>query len=180
MKTIYILLTRSRTCVSRLIGLATADPYTHVSISFEKNLQPMYSCSRRFVHFPLPAGLRVEPLHQGFYKKYNDIPCALYQLGVDDEVYELAKKEVEGMMRERYDFSILGLLLCRLHIPYHRRHHLFCSQFVGDVLSKSNALELPKDTSLMKPIDYTKLPDLNCCFQGSLNELVRIQCPIAG
>jgi inositol transport system substrate-binding protein len=68
MKSIYILLTKSDTYVSKIIGLVTDDHYTHASISFEENLQPMYSFSRKFVHSPLPAGLRVEPLQQGFYK----------------------------------------------------------------------------------------------------------------
>lgn len=177
MKSIYILLTRSDTYVSKIIGLTTADRYTHVSISFEKNLQPLYSFSRKYVNIPLPAGLRVEPLNQGFYKKYDYIPCALYELEVSDDVYEMARQEVEQMMETGgYYFSVLGLILCRLHIPLHRRRHLFCSQFVSDVLSHSNALKLPKDTSLMRPNDYTEIPDLDCMFQGKLEDLIESWC----
>lgn len=185
MKSIYILLTKSDTYVSKIIGLVTDDHYTHASISFEENLQPMYSFSRKFVHSPLPAGLRVEPLQQGFYKKYKYIPCALYELKVSDEVYNLAKKEVERMLNDthKYYFSVIGLFLCRLHIPLHRKRHLFCSQFVGEILHRSNALELPKDTSLMRPNDYTKISDLICLYQGRLEELVELlleqQCQIA-
>ena len=79
MKKIYILLTKSDTWVSHLIKLVTNDTYTHASISFEPDLQPMYSFSRKFVNLPLPAGLRMEPLDRGFYKKYSYIPCALYE-----------------------------------------------------------------------------------------------------
>ena len=69
MRKIYILLTKSDTWVSHLIKLVTNDTYTHASISFEPDLQPMYSFSRKFVNLPLPTGLRVEPLNKGFYKK---------------------------------------------------------------------------------------------------------------
>ena len=62
MRKIYIFLTKSDTWVSHLISLVTNDTYTHASISFEPNLQPMYSFSRKFVSLPLPAGLRAEPL----------------------------------------------------------------------------------------------------------------------
>ena len=47
MKSIYILLTRSTTILSRLVYLITRDKYTHVSISFEKDLQPLYSSGRK-------------------------------------------------------------------------------------------------------------------------------------
>lgn len=174
MRKIYILLTRSDTWVSRLIGLATNDTYTHASISFEPDLQPMYSFSRRFVHLPLPAGLRVEPLDQGFYKKYDYIPCALYELQVTDRVYYAAKAEVERMMQDagHCPFNLVGLLLCRMRIPFHRENQYFCSEFVSEVLARSHALAMPKVPSLMRPNDYTHLSQLTCRFEGRLNQLL--------
>lgn len=173
MRKIYILLTRSDTWVSRLIGLATNDTYTHASISFEPDLQPMYSFSRRFVHLPLPAGLRAEPLDSGFYKKYDSIPCALYELSVTDKVYDAAKNEVERMMQNagRCPFNLAGLILCRMQIPFHRENQYFCSEFVSEVLTRSHALVTPKAPSLMRPNDYTHLHQLVCRFEGRLNEL---------
>lgn len=174
MKTIYILLTKSDTCVSKLINLLTHDRYTHASISFEEDLQPLYSFSRKFVYSPLPAGLRSEPLTRGFYKKYDYIPCALYELRVSDEVYRLAKWEVERMMVQapKYRFSVMGLLLCKLNIPFHRENCYFCSEFVSEVLMRSKAISLPKHSSLMRPNDYTQIPDLSCRFEGRLNALL--------
>ncbi len=173
MKSIYILLTRSRTSVSRLIYLATADPYTHSAISFDEDLNTLYSFSRKYIRLPLPAGLHEESLDTGFFKKYDDIPCALYELKVPDDVYYSAKSDVEKMMEESdvYRYNIIGLILCKLNIPYHRKRHYFCSQFVSEILEKNNALELPKDTALMKPVDYTLLPELECRFVGNIRML---------
>ena len=42
-----------------------------------------------------------------------------------------------------------------------------------EVLEMSNALELPKHPSLMRPADYTKIEELNCLFDGKLHELKR-------
>ena len=174
MKKIYILLTKSDTWVSRLIKLVTNDTYTHASISFAEDLQPMYSFSRKFVHLPLPAGLRVEPLDTGFYKKYHDIPCALYELDVADSVYDAARAEVERMMQDaaHCPFNLIGLLLCRLQIPFHRENQYFCSEFVSEVLARSHALAMPKAPSLMRPNDYAHLHPLVCRFEGRLNELL--------
>ena len=174
MKSIYILLTRSNTLVSRMVKLATSDMYTHVSISFEENLTPLYSFARHYVYTPLPAGLRPEYLNRGFFKRYPYIPCALYELIVEDKVYEVAKNAVDAMLLDakKYKFNLFGLLMCRLGIPYHRKRHYFCSEFVSKILSESNALVLPKEPSLMRPNDYTKLPELSCLFEGRVGGLV--------
>ena len=175
MKSIFILLTKSDTNVSKLIKLITSDTYTHVSISFHEDLQPLYSFSRKYVHSPLPAGLRTEPLDKGFYKKYDYIPCALYELKVEDDVYDAAKSEVEQMMKEAstYRFNVLGLILFKLNIPLYRNRQYFCSEFVSEILSKCCALELPKDTSLIRPNDYTKFDEMLCRFEGRLNQLIQ-------
>lgn len=174
-RSIYILLTKSDTCISKIINLTTADRYTHASISFEENLQPMYSFARKYVHFPLPAGLRNEPLDEGFFKRYSYIPCALYELKVTEDAYIRAKRRVERMMKKqkKYRFSVLGLILCRLSIPFHRKHFYFCSEFVGAVLEDSNALSLPKAPSLMRPNDYSKFDNMSCKFEGRLNTLLK-------
>ena len=70
MKSIFILLTKSDTYVSRIIRLVTADTYTHASISFDESLQPLYSFSRKYVNKPLPAGLQTESLTTGFFEKF--------------------------------------------------------------------------------------------------------------
>lgn len=173
MKSIFILLTHSNTCISKAIKLATNDTYTHVSISFHSTLQPLYSFARKYSATPLPAGLRTESFTTGFYKKNNGIPCALYELKVEDSIYEAAKDAVETMMKNSciYHYNIMGLILCRLNIPFHRDHHYFCSEFVSAILKEHHAMKLPKEPSLMRPNDYTNMPLLSCLFEGTLNNL---------
>lgn len=189
MKAIYILLTKSDTILSRLVHLVTADAYTHVSISFDDGLQTLYSSSRKNGYTLFPAGPCTEQLNEGYYRRHARIPCMLYELPVSDESYMRAKDEVRKIMcREQdYHFNILGLILCQLNIPYHRKHHFFCSQFVSEILSRSHALKIPKDTTLMKPSDYMEMPELNCLYQGRVGELAMLQgiyypcpCPAVG
>lgn len=180
MKTIYILLTKSNTILSRLVHLVTTDTYTHVSISFEESLQPLYSSSRKNGCTMFPAGPCTEELQCGYYRKHAEIPCKLYKLQVSDEIYMLARQEAQKIINHarEYHFNIIGLLLCQLNIPYHRKHHFFCSQFVSEVLKNSRALKLPKDTSLIKPSDYTRIPELVCLYQGRLCDLAAAQAGV--
>lgn len=47
MKTIYILLTRSGTLLSKLVYAATGASYTHASMSFDAELSCLYSSTRK-------------------------------------------------------------------------------------------------------------------------------------
>lgn len=172
MKTIYILLTRPQTFVSNLVHLVTADPYTHVSISFDEDLQPLYSSARKNGRTMFPAGPCRELFSRGLYKTYPQTPCAVYTLRVSDEVYEKAREEVQKIISraDSYKFNTFGMFTCYMNIPYHPKHRYFCSQFVSDVLSRSKALKIPKDSSLMRPMDYSKFPQLSCIYRGCIGE----------
>ena len=43
------------------------------------------------------------------------------------------------------------------------------------MLEKSGALELPKDSTLMHPNDYTQLGQLRCVYEGQLSGLPQRQ-----
>lgn len=174
MKAIYIFLTRTSTVLSKLVHFITNDTYTHMSIAFDEDLKTLYTSSRKNGRTLFPAGPCTENLESDYFKKHAKIPCAVYELPVSNETYEKAKREVTGIMNkaDAYHFNILGLFLCQLHIPYHRKNYFFCSQFVSEILERSNALTLPKDTSLMKPNDFMYIPELFCRFQGNISDLV--------
>ena len=154
MKTIYILLTRSGTLLSKLVYAATGSSYTHASMAFDAELNCLYSSTRKNGYTMFPAGPSKEYLNKGVFRLRDDAPCALYALEVSDEAYFRALHRAEEFMRhsEEYSFNTLGLILCGLHIRWQRRHHYFCSQ-------------------LMHPNDYALLPQLKCLYKGRLADL---------
>ena len=177
MKTIYILLTRSGTLLSKLVYAVTGASYTHASMAFDEELDCLYSSTRKNGYTMFPAGPSKEYLNKGVFRLRGDAPCALYALEVTDEAYVRARRRAEHMMArgELYRFNTLGLILCALHIRWQRRRHYFCSQFVSEVLQKSGALDLPKPSTLMHPSDYAELPQLRCLYRGTLADLPQRQ-----
>ena len=177
MKTIYILLTRSGTLLSKLVYAVTGASYTHASMAFDEELNCLYSSTRKNGYTMFPAGPSKEFLNKGVFRLRGDAPCALYALEVSDEAYVRACRRAEHMMArgELYRFNTLGLILCALHIRWQRRRHYFCSQFVSEVLQKSGALDLPKPSTLMHPSDYAELPQLRCLYRGTLADLPQRQ-----
>ena len=177
MKTIYILLTRSGTLLSNLVYRLTGARYTHASLAFDEDLSCLYSSTRKNGYTMFPAGPSREYLDRGVFRLRPDVPCALYALEVSEEAYTRARRRADHMMAHGnlYRFNVLGLILCGLHIRWRRRRHYFCLQFVGEVLEKSGALELPKHSTLMHPNDYTTLQDLHCVYEGRLSGLPQRQ-----
>lgn len=173
MKTIYILLTRSGTLLSKLVYSVTGANYTHASLAFDEDLSCLYSSTRKNGYTMFPAAPSREYLDRGVFRLRPEAPCALYALEVSEEAYIRARRRANHMMAhgKLYRFNVLGLVLCAMHIRWQRRRHYFCSQFVSDVLEKSGALELPKDSTLMHPNDYSLLPQLKCLYKGRLADL---------
>ena len=174
MKKMYILLTKTQSILSRTVGLLTNDPYTHAAIAFDQDFHVVYSSARWNGRDMFPCGPCREYLHKGFYARHKT-PCAVYELQVEDEVYELAHQEVAQIIehQSQYHFNIIGLLLCKLRIPFRRKNYFFCSQFVGEILRRSGALELPKEPCFLSPSDYTRLPQLRMRFQGYTSQIKR-------
>lgn len=171
MKTIYILLTRSGTLLSKLVYAATGASYTHASMAFDAELSCLYSSTRKNGYTMFPAGPSKEYLNRGVFRLRDNAPCALYALEVSDEAYFHALCRAEEFMRhsEEYSFNTLGLILCGLHIRWQRRHHYFCSQFVSEVLEQSGALALPKDSTLMHPQRLHPAAPAEVPVQGTLS-----------
>ncbi len=172
-RSVYILLTRSGTYFSRLIHRMTDEDYTHVSICLDGELQHFYSFGRKSDIFMFPAGFVREDLQGGVFRRFNQMPCALYELQVPPEVYQQIEQRIERMhdAADVYHYNCLGVLLCKLELAHQRQHHYFCSQFVADLLQRSGALEFSKAASLVQPGDFLYLPQLQLRYQGQLNQL---------
>lgn len=178
-KNIYIILTRSDTFISKLIALFTDEPFTHASIAFDDSLDRMYSFARLNPSIPLPAGLKEEDIHRGFYKNKGKIPCMLLYFQVDERIYWEAKEYLNSMLlrRHRLRYSIAGLMLCKFGIKYEFKNHYFCSQFVSKVLSEGCRIRLPKHSSLMHPVDLLDIPELIPIYSGDLEDIRSLTPP---
>lgn len=76
MKTIYILLTRSGTLLSKLVYAVTGASYTHASMAFDEELNCLYSSTRKNGYTMFPAGPSKEYLNKGVFRLRGDAACA--------------------------------------------------------------------------------------------------------
>ena len=140
--TVSILLTKYEDLISKIIYYITGRGYTHASIGVDDSEEVYYSFNIK--------GFRMErPLKHK--DKITDSIC--YKLDVTAEEYEKLVELINGFQEKRFSwkYNTLGVILCCLRIPHKRKWHYFCSQFVAEVLQKSNIVDLKRNASLYFP-----------------------------
>jgi len=163
---LYILLTRFPGKTAIAIHAMTGCYYTHASIGLEEDVNTFYSV--------VGKGLIVEKIARYVRPDRSPFPCQLYELEVTEKVYRTVKKLLEVCVenKDRYQYSKLGVVLCLLRIPFKRKYHYFCSQFVAEILMIAQAAQLHKDCTLYYPGDFRKMPGMHLHFQGDLRGLM--------
>ena len=167
-KTIYILLTQFPGSYSRVIRLWTRFPYTHASLGLEEDLNTFYS----FVW----KGFIVESVRRYNKPGRKPFPCALYALDVPEDTYLAVKELIEGFHNNRANlrYSRLGVVIgLVLRLPFRKKDHYFCSQFVAEVLTRCRCLRMKKHSTVCFPKDFSRNKDLKMVFRGDLLQMQR-------
>ena len=169
---IYILLTNTGTLFTRAIGVFTRAPYNHSSLAFDPELQEIYSFGRLKPRNPFLGGFVRESRNLGLYALRQDTRCAVYELVVTTEQLRNLRGAIAEFQREKdkYTYSLLGLLGVAFDRPVNRRHAYFCSQFVATVLHRGGVHLFDKAPGLVTPEDFQKCDRLKLVYEAKLNE----------
>lgn len=170
---LYIFLVRTDSIFSRVIAAFTKTDFTHASIGFDACCNSLYSFARIHTPLPIPAGFVKESTKTGLLSLSPNAPCAVFKLMVTEQTYEDIENELQQMYlnKEKYGYNYIGPICCFFKIPFKRKNHYFCSQFVAEMLEKHRAVTLDKPASLYHPRDIEKLEGLQLIYKGRLSEL---------
>lgn len=147
MKTVTILLTKHSDWISTCVYYICGRGYTHASLSLDGG-KTYYSFNYK--------GFCIETIekHRRRGVKYS----RSYQLNVSDEAWSKIYIKISQFLeqKESYRYTRLGLLFCILRIPFQRKKHYFCSQFVAELLIDAEAIALERHPALYLPNDFCK------------------------
>ncbi len=176
---LYVIVTRTNTLPSRVIRVCTHSPYNHVSLSFDKELRDMVSFGRLYPSFPVPGGFVHEGRDKGFFQRFQDTQCRIYQKQVSEEEYQSFLRLLRQFHQRRFKFNNLGLITLMAGIPLERDNAYFCSQFCGKMLTESGIYDFSKPFGLLRPSDFCKLEGFALLYEGPLQGFAREKalCP---
>lgn len=171
-KEIFLVFSFTGTTLSRLIKKFTKDNYTHVSLCLNGNFQEMYSFGRKHPSNPIWAGFVTENLFDGVFKNFKNSRCLVYKITVKEEQYERLLEELCIFLNNssKYKYNFLGLFTAKANRDFTRKYHYFCSQFVSELLLKSEILETSKSPSTIKPSELTEIKDKVFIFEGTVSD----------
>ena len=97
MKKIYVLLTKTGTVPSKIIGKLSRARFSHASLSIDNEFTDMFSFGRKGMKV-FPGGFAKENLRTRVLKKYENCPCEVISMEVTDENYEKIKNSLKNQI----------------------------------------------------------------------------------
>lgn len=175
MKSIYVVISRTGTFLSKIIKHITGDRYTHAALSFDDDLSVMYSFGRKFAYFPFYGAFVKESPNFGVMKRFPGADIAVIKLSVSDEKFDEVKDYIVNMYAERkkYGYNYKGLFFARRGIYIHRENKFYCSEFVKDILERFGLVCEREFNDVVRPAEMLNLKNGRIVFRGKLSEFAK-------
>lgn len=169
---IYIVISQTGTLLSRILKVITGAKYNHASISLDPSLQTMYSFGRLNPYNPFIGGFVTESLNHGTFKRFYKTEAIVLSIDVMDEKYAYLEQKLLSMCenKKKYHYNYLGLFLAGVRIHYKKKRCYYCSEFVKEMLIRSNIRGAADISPIVKPIHFLSLPDTTQIYQGKLRD----------
>ena len=145
--TISILMTNHKGLLSKAIRFFTGLGFAHTSIALNGE-NTYYSFNLK--------GFRKERPKQN---KMNITKSLCYKIYVSEKEYDKILSHIDDFRSKEntLKYSRLGVVLCCLGIPHKFNDSYFCSQFIAELLDKSDVLKLRRSPSVYSPKKLEKI-----------------------
>lgn len=146
---IYLVITKSKSASSEVIGLFTNKQYNHISLSFDRKLHTIisYNGGEKIA----PPGLNPEVIEQ--LTKREGASIIVYRLSATYEQKQAMLDKIREINNEGSAYNLLGLVLKVTPQP----NIMFCSQFVYTMLELAGLNYFEKDAAHVTPTDFIEL-----------------------
>lgn len=169
-KSIYIVLTRTHTCIAKTIRVLSHEKYSHASIAFDDKCKTMYSFGRKYYYLPFYGVFKKEDLKDTIFNNDNCL-IAIYEVRVNEKQYNEIKKKIEEIKEKNKGYNIIGLLLAYFKIKLHRNKY-YCSEFVYEVLSSEKIHLYDKNEIIFKPEELVKNKNFDLVYEGRIKDFI--------
>ena len=172
MRNIYVILSQTNNLMSRTLKFFTHDEYNHVSISFDPNLETMYSFGCLNPYNPFHGGFVVEGKSIGTFKRFYKTKALVLELAKDDDKYNKIVELIADFIRNKrkFKYNYWGVILAYFHRDHAPKWKYYCWQFVRKCLAYSGINDIKNIPKIAKPIDFMTLADKKIIYTGKLSE----------
>lgn len=155
MKYIYISMVQLPTIINKFVTFITNFEYTHFSISFDENLEKLYSFQLKNKKIPFVGGLVEETQSSYFQGKKNiTIKQIVFKIPVNEKEYQKIFNFINKVKNDKeYTFNFVSALIMFISGGVNAYKSYHCAEFISVILSFIKEIKLPKKTYKMHPKD---------------------------
>jgi hypothetical protein len=146
---IYIIISNTGSPASEFISFFTKKQYSHVSLSFDRELKTIISYNGGEKLYP--PGLNMEMVK--YFNKKEDSSIIVYSLPITAEKKRTIVEKIKEINEQGNAYNLFGIILKSSFKP----NILFCSQFVYKMLKLVGINYFEKEDGKIKPTDLIEL-----------------------
>ena len=169
-KSVYVVISRSKSVLSGAIMALTGDRYTHAALALDKELEFMYSFGRRRISNPFVGCFKRERLDDRFYTRHTRLPGVVFEIPVGQKQFQGVLDDIKVFLddKDSYGFNVWGMITANFRKKETERgKKFFCSEFVYYVLRKNGLCDLGMPRSAVRP-QHLLMIDYPAIFEGDL------------
>ncbi|MBQ9765523.1 MAG: hypothetical protein IJW18_04955 [Lachnospiraceae bacterium] len=139
-KYVYVVLSQTPTKFGRLIRNRTNTKYNHASISFDENMEQLYSFGRAQHSVPVKAGLVKEFRERFSLNQIDYVACKVYKIPVSKEDYYHGLEIVNDIMSDPdgYLYNLFSVLTYPMFHGFSTYKTFTCVEFTAHMLKCMN------------------------------------------
>lgn len=169
---VYIVISQTGTILSRIIKVLTHKEYNHASISLKDDLSIMYSFGRKHPYNPFLGRFVIESPNFGTFKRFSNTKILLLRVYMGEEEYQRLSDILNLMIEnsKNYKYNYLGLYFAAINICHKSPNRYYCSEFVKELLVRSNVNGARELENIVHPMNFIGLPNAKEVYCGKLRE----------
>ena len=167
-----MVLTQTGTLPSRTLKLYTRDPYNHISIGFDRNLDVLFSFGRKKLNNPLNGGFVQEGINKGLYSIFKGTICCVYKVEVTDEEFANLKLNIDKFNKEKEE------ILKKKKEKQEEKRNIFVSDAYKKAAIKKNEMIAKVETEIQQKLLVLKrelLKETMSALQERIREFTKTE-----
>lgn len=157
---VYVALIEMHTIAGTLMNFFTGIPYSHVTFSFDENLEDCHAVQARNIGTPLIAGYVNENKSYWITRRKN-ARYVKYKIPATEEEIEKIKKFIDDYAKDNENlfnmYSAITYVLLR-GVKVHKA--MMCGDFIAEILKNISCVKIDKPSYKVFPKDlYTALKE---------------------
>ena len=136
---IYIVFSSTRNILGKAIRAVTGEPYNHLSIALDENLDQMFGFARRFYSTPLYGGF-IREYRSRYFVKGVPAQIQICKLPITNTQFLILQDQLLRMydQRDQYIYNHLSALSAIFHKNVKVENAYTCVEFGVEVLNNLN------------------------------------------